>query len=1118
MKLVAILLLAGFIKVSAKGYSQLITVSGKNISLETVFEKIERQTQYVFFYDEDGLQRALPVTVDVKNASLAQVLHQCFKDQPLNFQIVGKTIVVNNIEPTQPEKLIAAAPVVLIEIKGKVKDENGNPLSGVSVSIIGENGGVSTDGQGNFSINVTEEAVLSFSHVGYKTITVPVKGKVSIEITLNSELSSLEDVVVTAFGIQRQSRTLTYATQKVDGDKLNEVKSGNIANSLSGKVAGMVVTSNAYGPGSSAKILLRGNRSIAGDNGALIVVDGAIIDNSSGYNRYGYNSNVSNSSDGISSINPDDVESINVLKGSAATALYGTTGANGVVLITTKKGKSGKLSVNVNSGVTYDSPLLSPEVQNEFGQGNGGVFGPNSPASWGPKITGQQVTDWTGHQTTLTAQPDNLKGFFRNALSLNNSIAFSGGTDITQTYFSYANVYSEGVVPENNLNRHTVNLRITSKVGTRFSTDVKATFVHQDIFDKPGVVGAGSAPMNIYKIPRTVRLGDVKNYQTVDSTGAIRPNYWYTSAMFGNPYWTVYNTHTNERRDRITGLISGKYQITEWLNVKAVVSLDLVNDKGSGESDANTVGAAGSNNGSFGYGLSRLVQRNVDLLVSGQNSLSGSIKVSYNIGGTVLDTRGDFTNISVRGLIVPNRFNLAFATQTQQFNSNAVTHVQRQAIFGTAQLSFKDYLYLDGTARQEYFSTLPSPYNSFYPSIGLSAILSDIFKMPSIVDYAKVRVGYAKTGGGGPGYLNKQTYTIYPNGIQRDVVSPFPDLKPELTTGLEGGTEWRFFGDRLNIDLTLYKSNTTNQLLRVPTPPATGFASQYINAGDIQNTGVEVVLNIAPLKRALTWNMSVNFAKNESKVISVLPGIDQVDLDVNFPDFMVPVVKVGGAFGDIYAYGWKRNTSGEYIVTDNGRPQRTDDRIKIGNYNPDFTLGINNSFTYKNFVFNFLVDGRFGGEMVSASDAVMAADGTPLYTSSHREADSWILPAVLENGSKNTIPINAETFWTTVSGGRNAWSEEFIYDATNVRLRELAIGYKFNKLRFLFIKDAKLSLVARNLFFFYRGYAKIDLPGIAKRKANFDSEINLYNSNLQGLEYGTLPPTRSIGLNLKLSL
>ena len=448
MKLLAIMLLAACIQVSAKGYSQLITFSGKNVSLEKVFKKIERQSQYVFFYDEDGLQHAKLVSVNVKNATLTEVLELCFKDQPLHYNIVGKTIVVNNNEASEQENTIPPVPVP-IDVTGKVKDEKGNPLAGVSVSIVGETRGVTTDEKGNFLINVSENAVLSFSHVGYKTITVSVAGKASIEITLEPETSTLTDVVVTALGIQRQTRTLTYSTQKVTGEQINEVRHANLANALSGKVAGMVVTSQGFGPGSSAKILLRGNRSIAGDNGALIVVDGAIVDNSSGFNRYGYNSNTNNSSDGISSINPDDVESVNVLKGSAATALYGTNGANGVVLITTKKGKSGKLSVDFNSGITFDSPMLSPEVQNQFAQGNGGVFGANSPQSWGPAIAGQQVTDWTGKQTTLAAQPDNLKGFFENALTVNNSIAFGGGTDITQTYFSYAQLHSDGVVPKN---------------------------------------------------------------------------------------------------------------------------------------------------------------------------------------------------------------------------------------------------------------------------------------------------------------------------------------------------------------------------------------------------------------------------------------------------------------------------------------------------------------------------------------------------------------------------------------------------------------------------------------------------------------------------------------------
>jgi len=1107
----------------------MITLECKEAKLRHVFAKIEKQSDFRFAYKREQVEKYRSISVEKDSRTLEETLNLVLRNTNLGYKLVNKNIILlekenesaNEVESVNGD---SGAPFsVYGVIRGKVKNPKGDGVAGATVSLNKTNIIVAADNNGEFTITNVKSGkyTLIVTAVGYADHTEDIDvtdGTINISVSLNETNEQLGEVVVTALGITRQSRTLTYSTQKINGDKLNEVRSANIANSLTGKVAGMVVTSNAYGPGSSAKILLRGNRSIAGDNGALIVVDGAIIDNSSGYNRYGYNSNTNSSSDGISSVNPDDVESVNVLKGSAATALYGTTGANGVVLITTKKGKSGKLAVNINSGATYDSPMLSPEVQNVYAQGNGGVFGVNSPQSWGPKIAGQQVTDWTGKQTTLTPQPENLEGFFRNAWTLNNAIGLSGGTDITQTYFSFANVYSEGIVPENNLKRNTVNLRVTSSIGKNFSLDAKATYVHHDIKGKPGV-GGGSASINIYRIPRTVHLEDVKDYESVDETGAMTPNYWYVSPFYGNPYWTVYNTGSEERRDRLTGLISGKYQITDWLDVKANISLDLNNTKGSYFAENNTPGAAGSDNGSFGYELNRVAQRNIDLVVSGQNNLSKDFKISYNVGGTILDIRGDVTGISARKLIVPNRFNLAFAAQADQFNYNANTVVQRQAFFGTAQLSYKEFLYLDGTARQEYFSTLPSPYYSFYPSVGLSAILSDMLDISSFADYAKVRLGYAKTGGGGPGYLDKQTYTIYPNGIQRDYVVPFPDLKPELTTAWEAGTEWRFFQNRLNVDITVYKSNTTNQLLKVPTPPATGFQSQYINAGDIENSGVELMLSTTPIARpqGITWDVSLNFARNNSKVLEILPGIDQVQLDGNFNDFLIPVAKVGGAFGDIYAFGWKKNAAGELLVATDGRPQRTDEVVKIGNYNPDFTAGLTNSFTYKNFDFSFLIDGRFGGEMVSASDAIMAADGTPAYTGSYREAGSWLLPGVLEDGTKNATPIDAETFWTSVSGAQ-PWSEEFVYDATNVRLRELALGYRFTNLRSSVIKDLKLSLVGRNLFFFYRGFAKVDLPGVDKRKAFFDSEVNLFNSNLQGLEYGTLPPTRSIGINLKLSL
>lgn len=1106
-----------------------ITVQVEGVSLHLALDKISETGKVNFIYSGNGVLEAI-VSINAKDRKLKELLDELLTPHDLSYKVKGKKIVITSkrqLDRTRPkaeaEKVDEVetpkeheAAVQALIVTGRVTDERSAPIPGVNVMVKGTTIGTVTDNEGNYSLAVPEATgTLVFSYIGYTTIEVPIGSRTTIDMTMAEDVTNLDEVVVTAMGIPRQARALTYSTQKVNGEQLNEVRTANIANALSGKVAGMVVTSTASGPGSSAKILLRGNKSIAADNSALIVVDGVIVDNTTSYNRFGYNGNTSTSSDAISGINPDDVESINVLKGSAASALYGSNGANGVVLITTKTGKSGKMSVNINSGITFDSPLLSPQVQNEFAQGNGGVFGANSPNSWGPAIAGQQVIDWTGKQTTLAPQPDNVKHFFqRNAISSNNAIDFSGGTDKTQAYFSYANVYSEGMVPLNKLKRNTVNLRVTSNISKRFSADTKLTFLQQDISHKANATGG--ATLNTYRIPRTIRLEDVQNYETVDASGIVRHNYWYVDPFYGNPYWYVHNTRSDERRDRITGLISGKYQLTEWLDLKATASWDLIDTKGSYQADNNTPGAAGSSNGSFGYEIFRSMQRNIDVLASGYNSITKDFKIRYNVGATLLDNTGDVTGISVRKLIVPNRFNLAFAAQADQFNYNANTRVQQQAIFATAEFSFKDFLYLDGSARQEYFSTLPSPYYSFYPSVGLSAILSDMFQMPSIVDYGKVRVGYAESGGGGRPYLNNQTYSIFPNGIQRDVISPFPDLKPELTTGLEVGTEWWFFEKRLTFDVTVYRSNTTNQLIQVPTPPATGFSYQYINAGDIQNSGVEIVLNVTPLKRALTWNIGLNFAKNTNKVLEVTPGVNEVLLDVNFTDIVKSVVKVGGAYGDLYGYGWKRNASGERVVDVNGRPQRTENLIKIGNYNPDYTLGLNNSFSYKDFVFNVLIDGRFGGEMVSVSDAITAADGTPDYTSSHRAQASWILPAVLEEGSANITPINAEMFWTTV-GGRYGWAEEFVYDATNLRLRELALGYRFNRIAGKFIKQAKLSLVARNVFFFYRGYAKADLPGIDRRKANFDSEINLFNSNLQGLEYGTLPPTRSIGLNLKLS-
>jgi outer membrane receptor protein involved in Fe transport len=646
------------------------------------------------------------------------------------------------------------------------------------------------------------------------------------------------------------------------------------------------------------------------------------------------------------------------------------------------------------------------------------------------------------------------------------------------------------------------------------STDAKLTYIIQNVFNKPRVGEESSVTMNLYKIPRSVDLSVYKNaYQLLDAnTNLYVPNYWTTSSIYTNPYWSVYNTHRDEDRNRIIGMASVKYELTPWLNIQGRVSLDKYNDKITQKFNANTLLFAGKG-GSYSIQYYEIQERNMDLLLTGNNNITKDLKVSYSVGSSVLD-RSNITNgVSANGLLVPNKFDLNFA-QTTSFQTGAV-QTQLQSAYGTAQLNYKDYLYLDITGRNDWSSTLPNPYAYFYPSVGITAVLSDMIKLPGYVDFAKIRLSSTQVGNDAPAFLLAQTYGFSPGGtggfISRDGTQAIANLKPELTTAQEIGTEWRFLKGRLGVDLTLYKTNSKNQLLQLGLAPASGFSSQYINAGNIENKGIELQLTGTPISRTnFKWDVGLNYALNVNKVVELSPDITKAFLSGGYGRTAGPIVTVGGSYGDLYAFRWARNTDGSFQTDTKGRPVASATQEFIGNYNPKYTLGLTNSFTYKNFVVNVLIDGKVGGVMTSGTDANLAFDGTAPYTTLYRPQGSWTLPGASQ-------AINAETFWTTVSGGRYSWGEFFTYDATNFRVREFSLGYKFTKMPAAFVKGIKLSLVARNLFFLYRGKSILDIPGIGKRTMNFDPDINLGNGNYQGVEYGTMPSTRSIGLNLKLS-
>ena len=1014
-----------------------------------------------------------------------------------------------------------------LPVKGKVIDKaTGKPVAGATVAVRGSSKGVYTDDEGRFSLTLTaNKGILTISSVGYVTTEQVVDDNVNdVVISLVSSQKDMEEVVVTALGIQRTAKSLTYSTQRISGEQINQIRDANFANTLSGKVAGLTITPSANGPGGATRILLRGNRSIQGTNNALIVVDGVAIDNSTVQrqvrNDAGDDNGGQSGSDGISSISPDDIETINVLKGAAGAALYGSRAANRVGITTTKKGKVGTDSAAVNSGATIDQAMVFPRLQNEYGQGAGGNFSSNTGNSWGPRITGQQITDWTGKTVTLQAYSNNVKDFFQDAFSTNNAISVNGGTEKIQTYLSAANTYANGIVPTNNLNRNTFNARVTYNITDRLTADVKLTYILQNIRNKPGVGGDGQVAGNVFRIPRSVNLNDLKNYKTVDASGVETPTYWTnTDPVYMNPYWTVYNTHVDENRSRVIGQASLKYMLTNWLNIQGRVSSDSYYDFITKKYANNTVNSARNPGGQYSEENDFVAERNVDFLLNGTNSISRDLKVTYNVGGSLLSRQSRQRVNIASGLGINNKFDLSFAT-TLGVNT-AATKRQLNSVYETAQFAFKNYLFLDVTARNDWSSTLPEPFSYFYPSIGLSAILSDMLKMPSWISFGKLSASVTKVGNDADPYLLSQTYSYtrgaYGGYIGSNSTKSIGNLNPELTQSLEVGTEWSFINSRYGFAFTYYKTNSKNQLLNVSAPASSGYSSLYVNAGNIQNSGIEVMLNAKVIASPnFRWDIGVNYALNENKVISLYPGVSQLNLGSSANVRTVrSVVQEGGSYGDLYGYKWQQ-VNGQYVVNANGLPVVGATIQYIGNANNKYTAGITNAFTYKNWVLSALVDGKFGGAVASGSAANLAYAGTGDFTTKYRDAGSWTLPAVMADGSKNTVAINAEKFWQGVAQGDYSYADFFTYDATNVRLRELSLGYDFKLLPGV-LKMARISFVARNIFFIYRGSTLLDIPGIGKRKMDFDPETSFGNSNYQGIQYYNLPSTRSMGLNLKLS-
>lgn len=1012
-------------------------------------------------------------------------------------------------------------------LKGKVISAEG-PLVGASILIKGTTTGTASGSDGTFTLNVPgKEITLVVTSVGYvKSERSVGQNETNVEITLVKDNSGLSEIVVTALGITRQSKTLPYATQTVKVGSLTEVRDpNNVLNSLQGKVANAVITQGSGGPGSGARIVLRGNRSIQGTNNALIVVDGVPITNDT-YSSAGSDFGSVQSSDGASNINPDDIESVTVLPGGSAAALYGSQAGNGVIVITTKKGTSDKMTVTLNSGLAFENAWSLPKVQNKYGQGNGGVLDPTSGESWGAKMTGQSITNYLGQPSTYSPQPDNIKDFFRTGLGANNSISVSGGTAKAQTYLSYTNNIVNGIIPKNNLTSHTVNLRITNQISKKFSTDAKVTYVNEIIKHMPRTGEENAPVIDIYQIPRNVPLSDAKQYDSLNNVGVPVATTWPStlSSIYQNPYWMVNNTTLDQTRNRIMGFLSAKYDLTDWLSIAGRANIDKIMDQQDIIYYQSTLLWATQGGGYYAKNNINTTQKWFDVMLTGNNKISKDFKINYHLGAIYQDNAYDQNQGTANGLNVTNKFSLNFASSPALSSSG--NEVQTQAVFGQANISFKDAIFLDGSLRNDWDSRLPSPFSYQYYSVGTSVIISDLITtLPTSISFLKANLNYSEVGNGGQFGLLNATYG-YSQGagngfLSRGTTLPFPTLKPEIVKNLEAGIAARFLNDRLGFTFNYYKSNSFNQLLQLALPVATGYSTQYINAGNIQNKGIELVLNATPVKNMnFDWDINLNFSLNRNKIVELSKDIKTVYLAGGYGRSGTPVVTEGGSYGDLLAYQWQKDAKGNYMVTDEGKPLTTDisgaDQGYIGNFNPKENLGLTNTFTYKRFSLRILADGRIGGTMISGTEMNLAFSGITEGTEAHREG-GWNLGGVDANGQAVSKPISAQDFWQTASGKRYGVGEFFAYDVTSFRVRELSFGYDIPVGQNFFIKSARFSVIAHNLFWLYRGSSIMNIPGESKRKMWFDPDMSLGNGNYQGVEYGTLPSTRSLGFNLKLT-
>ena len=1083
----------------AQAQTARFTIHLENVPMEQVVNEIEAQSRYLFLFNKDIDSRRIIVSVNAENQTITQILPALFKDTGLDYTIEGMSILVTKKSDE------SETPVT---VSGRVTDLKGLPIVGASVIVQGTTLGVSSDVNGRFSLEVpapVSSRVLEISYLGYETARVTVGSRTRFDVTLREAASEIEQVVVTALGIKRQEKALSYNVQQVAPSDITMVKDANFMNSLAGKVAGVTINASSSGVGGASKVVMRGTKSILQSSNALYVIDGIPMNNVGGGGGTEFDSR--GATEAIADLNPEDIESISVLTGASAAALYGSSAANGAIMITTKKGQAGQFRVTYSSQTEFLAPFVMPEFQNRYGTGSYGSVSGSPVYSWGPKLTDAARTGYT---------PDD---FFETGHVYTNAVTLSGGSEKNQTYFSAAAVNSDGIIPNNFYDRYNFTFRNSTQfLNDRLHLDVSASYIvqkdrnmiNQGVYSNP-VVSA-------YLFPRGDDFDAVRIFERWDPARKISVQYWPQGEggdlRMQNPYWIAYRNPRDTDKKRYMASASLSYDILPWLNVSGRARIDNTNSVYTQKlyASSNTTITEGSSQGHYTEITNADEQIYADVIANVNKTFGEEWSLVANVGASINDVRS--RELSYRGPIrdsgVPNLFTVFDLDREKSRAQKWGWQEQTQSLFGSIEVGWRSMLYLTVTGRNDWASQLAgSPQKSFfYPSVGLSWIPSATFDMPDAFTYLKLRASFSSVGIPFPRFLTTPTYA-YDETTQQWLPTTFREigqLYPERTKTWEVGLDTRLWND-VRLSASWYLADTSNQTFQPTVSTSSGYSSMYVQTGCVRNTGVEASLGYGHTWRDFSWDTNVTFTWNRNEILDLMDGMcDPMTgeplkdrLEIKGLGKAKYILKKGGTMGDLYTTSNLKYDENGYIQVDrNGNFVTTDvgEEIYLGSVLPDYNLAWRNDFSWKGAHLGVLFTGRIGGICYSATQANLDLFGVSETSAAARDAGG-----VLINGREMVDPQR----WYAAIASQSGLPHYYTYSATNFRLQELSVGYTLPRRWFRDVCSIDISFVGRNLWMIYC-------------KAPFDPEaIASTGNNYQGIDYFMVPSLRSLGFSLRVT-